>query len=278
MSNFKGKAAIVTGGTKGIGAACVRLLYERGAGVIAVYGSDKAAAEALAAELAFGGNAAVNFGNAANNAGENAGDNASNAGKAVGQVDFMQVDVSNIGDIERLMAFATERYGGLDILVNNAGIMQSTSIEDMTEDEWDRVLAINLKSVFFVTQKALPLIKARGGGKIVNMTSLAGRNGGFVNGLAYTASKAGIVGLTKGFAARLAPFGINVNAVAPGTTDTGILDGISEEKMAGLMAKIPAGRLGTPEEIAAATVFLCSDKADFITGAVLDINGGMYFA
>ncbi|MCL2112246.1 MAG: 3-oxoacyl-ACP reductase FabG [Clostridiales bacterium] len=260
MMDFSGKTVIVTGGTKGIGAACVRLFHARGANVVVVYRGDADAAEALVGELG-----AV-------------GCPDGGSGGLGGCAVPVCADVSNTQDIERLMALVEERFGGLDILVNNAGIMQSTDIEDMTEDEWDHVLAVNLKSVFFMTQKALPMLKACGSGKVVNVTSLAGRNGGFVNGLAYTASKAGIVGLTKGFASRLAPFGICVNAVAPGTTETGILKGVSDEKMAGLLEKIPVGRLGKPEESAAAVAFLCSDEAGFVTGAVLDVNGGMYFA
>jgi len=263
MLDFLGKTAIVTGGTRGIGAACARMLYERGADIVLTYASDTASAEAFEAELGA-------------TAGRGADGGPGN--EPGGSVFTFRADVSDVREIERLTGFVSERFGGLDILVNNAGVMQSTAIVDMTEEEWDRVIDVNLKGVFFMTQKALPLMEARGGGKVVNVTSLAGRNGGFVNGLAYTASKAGVVGLTKGFASRLAPLGVRVNAVAPGTTETDILKDISDEKMAGLLTKIPAGRLGRPEEIAAAVVFLCSDEADFITGAVLDINGGMYFA
>lgn len=256
MSDFLGKTAIVTGGIKGIGAACARQLCTRGANVV-IADRDIDKAKSLADEL------------------ESCADGSGDAFK--GSLIAVRTDVSSVTDIEYLVGVVSKHYKRLDILVNNAGIMQSTSIEDMTEDEWDRVMAVNLKSVFFMTQKALPLMKAHGG-MIVNVASLAGRNGGFVNGLAYTASKAGIVGLTKGFASRLTSSGICVNAVAPGTTDTGILEGISEDEMAGLMKKIPLGRLGNPEEIAAAIVFLCSEEAKFITGAVLDINGGMYYA
>ena len=302
MLDFLGKTAIVTGGTRGIGAACARMLYRRGADVVLTYVSDTAAAEAFEAELAASarGGAGDTSGGAGDTPGGKPGDTpggtsggppgdapdgppGDTSGEApndvpCGRVFTFRADIADVREIERLIGFVSERFGGLDILVNNAGVLQSTAIGDMTEEEWDRVIDVNLKGVFFMTQKALPLMEARGGGKVVNVTSLAGRNGGFVNGLAYTASKAGVVGLTKGFASRLAPLGVRVNAVAPGTTETDILKNISDEKMAGLLTKIPAGRLGRPEEIAAAVVFLCSDEADFITGAVLDINGGMYFA
>lgn len=113
-------------------------------------------------------------------------------------------------------------------------------------------------------------------GKIVNLSSLAGRMGGYANGLVYSATKAGIIGLTRGFAMRLSSYNINVNAVAPGSTDTGILDVLDEEKITALTAKIPLGRFGKVEEIVSAILYLCSDEASFITGAVLDVNGGMY--
>ena len=257
MTDLSGKIAIVTGGTKGIGSACAKGLYERGANVV-IASRNIENAEGLATD----------FKACAEKKGSS----------SKGCLVAVQADVSVVSDIEYLVGVVSKHFGKLDILVNNAGIMQTTSIEDMTEEEWDQVLAINLKSVFFMTQKALPLLKAGGGGMVVNIAALAGRNGGFVNGLAFTASKSGIIGLTKGFAARLASDGICVNAIAPGMTDTGILDTLNKEQKATLTQKIPVGRLGKPEEIAAAAVFLCSEEAKFITGAVIDINGGMYFA
>ncbi len=189
----------------------------------------------------------------------------------------VKTDVRSVESIYSMVEFAKSEFLGVDILVNNAGILHTTTIEDLSEAEWDCVMEINLKSVFFATQAVLPYMKENKYGKILNLSSLAGRNGGIVNGLAYTASKAGIIGLTRGFAQRLAEYQINVNALAPGSTDTGILKDVTQEKMAALMQKIPLGRLGVPEEIASVAVFLCSDQASFITGAVLDINGGMYY-
>jgi 3-oxoacyl-[acyl-carrier protein] reductase len=175
-----------------------------------------------------------------------------------------------------MAAFAADAFGGIDILINNAGLLHSTPVEEITEEEWDRISDVNLKAVFFACQAVLPYFKERGGGKIVNMSSLAGRNGGFANGLAYSATKAGIIGLTKGLATRLAGFSVNVNAICPGTTRTDILKSFSDDKIHELEGKIPLGRLGSVDDIANAVCFLCADEASFITGVSLDVNGGMY--
>ena len=246
--NFDGKVAVVTGAAKGIGYSCSEMLAQRGAKVALADINEAGVAEA-AEKINGGGGIAKGY----------------------------SVDVSSVKSIENLVQSVLADFGRIDILINNAGILHTTPIEDITEEEWDRIVSINLKSVFFMTQKVLPSMKENRYGKILNLSSLAGRNGGFANGLGYSATKAGIIGLTRGFAARLAQFSINVNAIAPGSTDTGILDTLSEEKMKDLVAKIPLGRFGKPEEIAEAAVFLCSDEAAFITGAVLDVNGGMYF-
>ncbi len=246
--DFTGKTAIVTGGAKGIGRGCVELFAENGANVVLADMNCDMATE-VEQEL---------------------------KGRGL-QVKAVKVNVKQVSDIEKMVNTAVESFGTVDILVNNAGIFHSTPVEDVTEEEWDNIMAINLKSVFFATQKVLPYMKEKRYGKILNLSSLAGRNGGIVNGLGYSAAKAGIVGLTRGFAARLAQYGINVNAIAPGSTDTGILGGLSAQETADLVAKIPLGRYGTVHEVASAVAFLCSDDASFITGAVLDVNGGMYF-
>jgi len=246
--DFKGKTAIITGSGKGIGRDCAEILTKNGGNaVIADFNLDLAqqTAEYLTKK------------------GRNA--------KAV------QTDVSKVSDIQKMVKFTIETFGGIDILINNAGIFHPTPIAEITEEEWDHIMAVNLKSVFFVTQKVLPYMIRQNHGKIVNLSSLAGRNGGVACGLGYSASKAGIIGLTRGFAAQLAKYHINVNAVAPGSTDTGILSGLSEAETKRVMSSIPLGRYGKIKEISSAITFLCSAEADFITGAVLDINGGMYY-
>ncbi len=187
-------------------------------------------------------------------------------------------DVSSPESIERAAALCVEEYNGVDIVVNNAGILPSASIEQMTEEQWDKTMQINLKSVFFMVQKTLPYLRQSSCARIINTSSLAGRMGGFETCLAYSASKGGINALTMGFARQLAPDGITVNAVCPGTTETPITKAFSPEAMQRLLTRIPLGRLGKPEDMANAVVFLASDDAAFITGHMLDVNGGMYMA
>ena len=188
----------------------------------------------------------------------------------------MKCDVSSAEDISRAVKAAAEKLGGVDILVNNAGILHNSSIPDTTEKEWDTVMAVNLKSVFFMVQQCLPYLKESKYPRIVNISSLAGRMGGFETGLAYSASKGGIIALTMGLARQLSPFKINVNAVCPGTTETPITKAFTPEAMERLLTRIPLGRLGKPEDMAAAVAFLASDDAAFITGLLMDVNGGMY--
>lgn len=185
-------------------------------------------------------------------------------------------DVSSPAGIGQAVEEVASVFGGIDIVVNNAGILPGSVIPDVTEAEWDRTMAINLKSVFFMVQKALPWLKQSKHARVINTSSLAGRMGGFETCLAYSASKGGINALTMGFARQLAPFGINVNAVCPGTTETPITKAFSEEAMARLLTRIPLGRLGKPEDMAGAVAFLASDDAAFITGLLMDVNGGMY--
>ncbi|MCK4802995.1 MAG: 3-oxoacyl-ACP reductase FabG [Spirochaetes bacterium] len=189
---------------------------------------------------------------------------------------WIKADVSSCKDLENMVERVVRKYGTVDILVNNAGILHTTAIEDITETEWDRMMAINLKSVFFASQLVLPYMKKKGKGRIINISSLAGRMGGYANGVGYAASKAGIIGLTMSFARKVAPYNITVNAVAPGTTETEIIEAISEEQKQKLRELIPLGRLGKPKNIADIVTFLASYGADFITGAVIDVNGGMF--
>ncbi|OHE66769.1 MAG: hypothetical protein A2Z99_01795 [Treponema sp. GWB1_62_6] len=187
-----------------------------------------------------------------------------------------KVDMSRPEDIARLVTDLVARFGRLDILVNNAGILSNTPFDEISEAEWDRVLDINLKGVLFASREALKPMLSRGWGRIISISSLAGRNGGISVGPAYAASKAGVIGITRHLANKVARNGITVNAVAPGTTETDIIKGFTEDQLAAINKSIPVGRLGKPEEIAEMVAFLASDTAAFITGAVMDINGGMY--
>jgi len=244
---FNGEVAIVTGGARGIGRAIVEEFAKEGASV-AIYDIDDEEGQSFVHSMTRDGIKAAYF----------------------------HCDVSRVSDIEKAVTTTAEELGNIQILVNNAGILHSTKVEDITEEEWDRMMAINLKSVFFMSQKVLPYFKKNGSGKIVNISSLAGRMGGIANGLGYSATKAGIIGLTFGLARRLAGYKVNVNAVAPGTTETDILKAFTTEKIQELRESVPIKRLGKPEDIANLVVFLSSEKASFITGAVIDINGGMF--
>jgi len=241
------RIAIVTGGARGIGRAVITAFAAQGI-VSVVADLDLEVAEKAAKEIRESGAEAV----------------------------AIKVDVSRIEQIDQLVAETMARYGRLDILVNNAGILSNTPYDVITESEWDHVLDINLKGVVFASRAALKPMIERGWGRIINISSLAGRNGGVSVGPAYAASKAAVIGLTRHLAKKVARNGITVNAVAPGTTETDIIKGFNESEMAAINNAIPLGRLGKPTEIAETVAFLASDSAAFITGAILDINGGMY--
>ena len=187
-----------------------------------------------------------------------------------------KADVSNVTDIKNMVKEVGERYRTIDILVNNAGILQTTAIDDITEQEWNRLMAVNLNSVFFTSQQVLPYMREKRWGRIINMSSLAGRMGSYGGGVGYATTKAGIIGLTMCFARQVAQYDITVNAVAPGTTETDIIKKIPDDKIAAIKALIPMGRLGKPENTADVVTFLASEKAEYITGAVIDVNGGIF--
>ncbi|HCM28255.1 MAG TPA: hypothetical protein DIC34_17285 [Treponema sp.] len=241
------RIAVVTGGARGIGRAIAAAFVSRGITTV-IADIDLPAAEKAAAELRTASAEAV----------------------------AAKVDMSRPEDIARLVTDLVARFGRLDILVNNAGILSNTPFDEISEAEWDRVLDINLKGVLFASREALKPMLSRGWGRIISISSLAGRNGGISVGPAYAASKAGVIGITRHLANKVARNGITVNAVAPGTTETDIIKGFTEDQLAAINKSIPVGRLGKPEEIAEMVAFLASDTAAFITGAVMDINGGMY--
>lgn len=245
MDELAGRVAFVTGAARGIGLATATALSQRGA-CVAVVDVDQPALESATQSLGDGALA-------------------------------LQADVSQQSDVRQAIGRTVERFGGLDILVNNAGICPLRDFADVTEEEWDRVLAINLKGAFFCCQAALPHLQKSGErGRVVNISSVAGQSGGVLAPIHYSASKAGLIVLTKTLARILAPDRATVNCVAPGTTATDLTDAWAEELRERVKAAIPLGRLGQPEEIAEAVCFLVSDKAAFVTGATLDVNGGLF--
>ncbi len=170
---------------------------------------------------------------------------------------------------------ALEQHGPFDILVNNAAVTIARPFFEIDEAEWDEVLAVNLRGVFLGCQIAGRPMRDRGSGRIVNLSSLAGQAGSLVNGAHYSASKAGILALTKVLARELAPHGVTVNAVAPAAIDGPVMASLSPEVVAGLRRSVPVGRLGTGEDVASVVAYLASDEAAFVTGATFDVNGGL---
>jgi 3-oxoacyl-[acyl-carrier protein] reductase len=241
------RIALVTGAARGIGYAIAFVLANKGMMVV-VADIDEGGARMAASEIRSGGAAA----------------------------ESVHVDVSDVGRVMRVIEDLAARFGRVDVLVNNAGILSNTSYDAIDRDEWDRVMAINVRGPMFASREALRHMCAHGWGRIVNVSSLAGRNGGVSVGPAYAASKAALIGMTRCLAGKVAGYGITVNAVAPGTTQTEAVKQFSEDEMTAIRRSIPAGRLGRPEEIAETVAFLASDAAAFITGAVIDINGGMF--
>ena len=246
-SRFDGKVAIVTGAGRGMGRAVALLLAREGAKV-AVNDINGPSAKAVAEEIRLFGAEAID----------------------------VPGDVSSAEDVSRAVEETISRFGRIDILVNNAGISSTTRpLETIGDDEWSKVMDVNLKGVFLFMRAVLPHMKKQKGGKIVNVSSSAGRSVSTFCGAHYTASKAGVLGLSRHAALEAAPFNVNVNAVAPGTIDTPMLrEDASEERIAEEARNIPLGRLGTEEDEANLVAFLVSEEASFITGATIDINGG----
>jgi 3-oxoacyl-[acyl-carrier protein] reductase len=241
------KNAIVTGGSMGIGTALCRELADRGANVAFTYRRHEEEAMALARDIEGKGRKAI----------------------------AARVDVSSFAEAQALVADVVEKWGRLDILVNNAGMNQDGVVWKMTEEKWDNVLSVNLKGYFNFIRHAAPLFKAQKSGKIVNVTSINGLRGKFGQSN-YSASKAGIIGLTKAVARELGAFGINVNAVAPGLIETAMMKEAPESVKEAALAEIVLKRLGKPEEVASVVAFLVSDLSRHITGEVIQVSGGQY--
>lgn len=185
-------------------------------------------------------------------------------------------DISNVSSLTPMLEKIHAQHGSIDILVNCAGILDLSTVEDTTEEMWDLVLDINLKGTFFITQKCLPYLKAGTDPRVINIASNAGRMGGYANGMSYTASKGGMISMTYGLARKLAHFGITVNCVAPGTIESDMSRMRDAETHKKLLEKFPLGRIGTADEVASAALYFASKESGFSTGAVLDVNGGMF--
>ncbi len=240
--DLTGRNAIVTGSTRGIGNAVAVALADAGARV-AIVGRDKAVAEAAAAAI---GRGAAGFG----------------------------CDVGDTAAVANLVADVEKAFGGIDILVNNAGLTRDNLVMRLKDDDWDAVMNANLRGAFAAIRAASRGMMKRRSGRIINMASVVGLTGnkGQAN---YAASKAGLIALTKSVAKELGSRNILVNAIAPGFIETGMTDAMTPEARGALTGLIPLGRLGRPDDVAAAVVFLASDQASYITGQVIVIDGGM---
>ncbi len=249
LFTLAGRVALVTGASSGIGAATAELLAEAGARVAIGYHGNARGAEEVRDRITQSGGTAV----------------------------ALKADVRNVGEVRRLVEEAARELGAIDILVNNAGsLVQRAALAELTEATWDEIFDLNLKSAAFCTQAVAPSMVQRGAGAVVNVGSIAGRNGGGPGAGPYAAAKAALISLTKSMAKELAPKGVRVNAVAPGVIATPFHETFSTpEMMRNFVNTIPLGRVGTPAECATVIAFLASDAASYLVGETIEINGGM---
>jgi 3-oxoacyl-[acyl-carrier protein] reductase len=247
--DLAGRVALVTGASSGIGRATARALAECGAAVAINYHRNEAGAEQTRAGVVAAG----------------------------GRAQIIQADVTRMSDVRELVHRATEELGPIDILVNNAGsLIERLKILELTEERWDEVIDLNLKSAFLCSQMVAASMMERKAGAIVNVSSIAGRNGGALGSIHYSTAKGGLITMTKGLAKELAPYNVRVNAVSPGVIDTPYHEQFSTpEAMRAYVSGIPLARVGNPEEVASVIVFLASDAASYVCGETIEINGGM---
>lgn len=240
------KTAVITGGSRGIGKSIVLSLAEKGYNIVFCYEKNENAAEKTAA-----------------------------LARSLGAECFaVKCDVSKSDDIDRLFSVAEEKFGGAEVLVCNAGIGRQRLFTDITDEDFERMIGVNLKGVFYACRRALTFMISKKYGRIINITSMWGETGGSCE-VDYSAAKAGVIGLTKALAKEVGPSGITVNAVSPGVIATEMNAAFTQEDLACLAEETPLCRIGEPSEVAAAVRFLAGDEASFITGQVISVNGGI---
>ena len=244
--DLENKIAIITGAAGDIGRVTARTFAREGA-TVALVDLDKSGLDALAGTLQ----------------------------QTATTVRCFATDVSQEAQVQQVIQAVREEWGRVDILVNNAGICKMIAIPDITVEAWDRMMAVNLRSVFLFCREIFPIMKAQQYGKIVNLGSAAAKLGGLAAGAHYSASKAGVVCLTKSMALQLAPYKVNVNAICPSPVKSNMTEEWGKKAIAAFKAKIPFNEFAEPQDIAEAICFLASDKSKYITGEVLDINGGL---
>ncbi len=242
MFDLSGKTALVTGATGGLGNAIARALHRQGA-TVALSGTRREVLDALAAEL---GERTV----------------------------VLPCNLASAEEVEKLVPAAEEAFGALDILVNNAGITRDGLFIRLKDEDWDTVIAVNLTSAFRLSRAAAKSMMRRRTGRIIGITSVVGVTGNAGQGN-YAAAKAGMIGMSKALAKEVAARGVTVNCIAPGFIATPMTDVLNDKQKDAILGAVPANRLGTPEDIAAATVYLASDEAAYVTGQTLHVNGGM---